>query len=41
MYGKTFGMLQGELTDKDVLDKLKKCLENKTVFEGKTFNYDK
>jgi hypothetical protein len=34
-------MLQGPNTDQDVIKILNDCLKNKTVFEGKTINYDK
>lgn len=39
--GKTPRVLQGPKTDKEVLQRLKKCLKNEEYFEGKTINYTK
>jgi len=39
--GKTPRILQGEKTDREVLDRLKECLINEEYFEGKAINYTK
>jgi len=39
--GKTPRILQGEKTDKEVLNRLKECLKNGEYFEGNTINYTK
>ncbi len=39
--GKTPRILQGEKTDREVLQRLKECLKNEEYFEGKAINYTK
>jgi len=39
--GKTPRILQGEKTDREVLNRLKECLKNEEYFEGSTINYTK
>ena len=39
--GKTPEILQGKLTNKEVLEHLDYCLKNGKMFEGETVNYTK
>ena len=39
MLGKSPKILQGDLTDRDVLDDLRRCLETDETFHGETVNY--